>query len=363
MKLLLSLLAFLSLSALRAERPMWEPEKTWIFAVGVLKFDDSSLATWPDKGREDAVMIAVMQKRGVPPDHILFLKNEEATKENVVRKFAPFLRRPGPDDTLFFYYAGHGARDYSRPERTCTFLTYDAASSWTVTSIFNTVEKNFHGRQVIYTADCCHSGSLVVEAAQHKGAEAELASAHVSSTSTGNWTFTRCLVDMLEGNPLLDLNGDGQITFGEVAKHIVHEMAFAEGQYSSSGVSGGFSPDTLMAVANGKHTPRMGELVEGESEGKWWKAEVMAEKEGQVFVTWRGWDRKYDEWLPLKRTRPYAPKTRSAGDLVEAEWRGKWYPARVVKVDLGLHLVHYDGYPEGDDEWVTLERLRSRGRE
>jgi Caspase domain len=360
MKRLLVFLTFVSLSVLRAEHPVWRPEKTWVFAVGVLKFDNSTLATWPDEGREDAVMIAAMQKRGVPTDHILFLKNEQATKANIAQKFAPFLHRAAADDTLIFYYAGHGGRNYSDPARTCTFVTYDAASTWTVASVFDTVEKNFHGEQVIYAVDCCHSGSIVEQAALHKGREAELASAHVSSTSTGNWTFTRCLVDMLEGNPLLDLNGDGEITFGEAARFIVDEMAFTEGQHSSSGVRGGFSPDTVMAFAKGKHTPHMGQLIEGESQGKWWKAEVIGEKDGKYLVTWPGWGKKYDEWLPLNRTRPYQPKTFPVGAQVQTEWRGQWYPARVLKVELGLHLVHYDGFESTDDEWVALSRLKTK---
>ncbi len=81
MKLLALLLAFMACTTLSAEQPVWEPQHTWVFAVGVLRFDDSGLATWPDEGRMDAEMIRVLEKRGVPSDHILFMKNEEATKE------------------------------------------------------------------------------------------------------------------------------------------------------------------------------------------------------------------------------------------------------------------------------------------
>ena len=360
MRLLVLLATLGSLSELQAEHPVWEPAKTWVFAVGVLKFDKPSLTTWPDEGRMDSVMIEAVKKRGVPPGHVVFLKNEHATKENIARQLVPFLRRVGADDTLLFYYAGHGARNYAEPARTCTFVTYDTASIWTVASVFQTVERNFHGRQVMYMADCCHSGSIVDEAAHRKGREAGLASAHVSSTSTGNWTFTRCLVDMFEGSPMLDRNGDGEITFAEAARYIEGEMAFAEGQHSSSGTSGGFSSDTVMARTRAKHTPRMGELIEAESRGKWWKAEVLAEREGEVFVTWPGWNHSYDEWLPLKRTRVYRPHTFSSGASVDTEWRGQWFPARVVKTELGLHLVHYEGFPDSDDEWVSLARLRER---
>ena len=71
MKLLVPLFAFFSLT-LHAERPVWDPESTWVFAVGVLKFDNSNLATWPDEGRADADMIRALQKRGVPSRLVYF---------------------------------------------------------------------------------------------------------------------------------------------------------------------------------------------------------------------------------------------------------------------------------------------------
>jgi hypothetical protein len=30
----------------------------------------------------------------------------------------------------------------------------------------------------------------------------------------------------------------------------------------------------------------------------------------------------------------------------------------VIKVELGLHFMHYDGFPDTDDEWVGYDRLR-----
>ena len=344
----------------QAQHAAWQPAKTWVFAVGVLKFDDSSLVTWPDEGRADAEMIKVMQQRGVPADHILFLKNEQATKANVTQKFAPFLQRAEADDTLVFYYAGHGARNYSKPDRTCTFVTYDTTSTWTVSSVFDTVQQNFHGAQVIYFADCCHSGSLVAEAARRKERAGVLASAHVSSSSTGNWTFTTCLVEMFRGNPVLDVNGDGDITFTEAASYVEREMSFFEGQHAVHGVSGSFTPDLTLAAARGKHTLRMGDQVEGESHGKWWRAEILAERDGKYFVTWPGWPHSYDEWLPASLIRKFTPPTLPVGTPVMAEWRKQWFPGRVVKTELGLHLIHYDGFPDSDDEWMGMSRLKTK---
>lgn len=360
MKLLL-FAALACASRLDAEQSFWQPEKTWVFAVGVMHFDDPAAESWPDEGRADMEMIRALEKRGVPPNQILFIKNEQATHANIVRQFDPFLRRAGSEDTLIFYYAGHGSRDYSKADRPCAFQTFDSDAQWPVDSIFDSVERNFHGQQVIYTADCCHSGALAVGAAQRRTRAAVLTSTHVASTSTSNWMFTNCLAWMFEGSSLLDLDNNGQVTFAETAHHIRAEMAFIFGQYAEYGVSGGFPADTVMSKATGPHTvPEVGKFIEGEAEGLWWKAVVLAEREGSYLVTWPGWSKEYDEWLPMERTRPYRPKIFQVGHPVQAVWRKQWYDARVVKVELGLHLVHYDGFPDTDDEWVVSERLRKR---
>ncbi len=39
-----------------AERTAWKPEKTWVFAVGILRFEGAALHGWPEEGRMDVVM-------------------------------------------------------------------------------------------------------------------------------------------------------------------------------------------------------------------------------------------------------------------------------------------------------------------
>ena len=56
--------------------------------------------------------------------------------------------------------------------------------------------------------------------------------------------------------------------------------------------------------------------------------------------------------------RPYRPKLPEDGTAVEIEWSKTWYKGRVLRNELGLLLVHYDGYPASDDEWVQPSRVR-----
>ena len=64
---LLFVLSSVSLIAgAETDQPAWEPEKTWVFAVGVIQYDDPTRTSWPDEGRVDVKMIEAFRKRGVP---------------------------------------------------------------------------------------------------------------------------------------------------------------------------------------------------------------------------------------------------------------------------------------------------------
>jgi hypothetical protein len=46
----------------------------------------------------------------------------------------------------------------------------------------------------------------------------------------------------------------------------------------------------------------------------------------------------------------------------ETEWRGQWFPAKVLKRETvggkPRYLIHYLGYDSSWDEWVASERIR-----
>ncbi len=51
---------------------------------------------------------------------------------------------------------------------------------------------------------------------------------------------------------------------------------------------------------------------------------------------------------------------RSAGDHVEVEWNGSWWPAVLLERRGDGWLIHYEGYGDEWDEIVGHERLRDR---
>ena len=44
----------------------WDPAKTWAVLIGVLEWDDPSLASFPKEGRVDRVLERTLLARGVP---------------------------------------------------------------------------------------------------------------------------------------------------------------------------------------------------------------------------------------------------------------------------------------------------------
>ncbi|MFO1040794.1 MAG: hypothetical protein U0941_03360 [Planctomycetaceae bacterium] len=139
----------------------WQPERTSLFAVGVLEWQDP--AVWrgmanAQKNRRDAQLVQHFQTAGVPQDRIVYLQDRQATRQRIQRDLVAQLARSQPGELLIIYFTGHGFRD--RKSHEVHFANYDAvdgASAWSVRAIFDTVEESFQGSHVL----CCHSGGLV----------------------------------------------------------------------------------------------------------------------------------------------------------------------------------------------------------
>jgi len=357
--LILLLTAF---SRAAAQEASWEPQRTWVFAVGALKFDRKTTFSFPNKDRADVKLLDVWKKRGVPESQIVFIKNEEATKAGIEARLTPFAQQPKAADTLIFYYTGHGGRDMNSPTRAVSFSTYDTRSTWTVNSIVETIERHFRGKQVLYFADCCHSGALADRISRGRQRAAALCSAHVTSTSTGNWTFTETLVRVFGGDGISDADRNGSITFTEGSAFVCREMVAFEDQLTARGLAGGFpagfqlSPATTIPPAGA----RVGQVVEVKTQNKWWTARIIAEEGERVKVTYPGWGEDWDEWAAPNRVRPVQKEAIAKGTRVRVEWNGQWFDARIVEVVDGIHRVHYEGYPDSDDEFVSRGRIQTR---
>ncbi|MCE7874471.1 hypothetical protein DYH09_29450 [bacterium CPR1] len=108
--------------------------------------------------------------------------------------------------------------------------------------------------------------------------------------------------------------------------------------------------------------PGEGERVEAKDQGDWWPARVVRREGDRVLVRWQalGFDTAAsDEWKKPQQVRSLASGTvYPEGTRVEVKWKGKLYPAVVVKEEDGIHLVHYLDYGSEWDEWVPAWRIK-----
>jgi hypothetical protein len=101
--------------------------------------------------------VRLLKTRGIPEDQIVFLKDEQATKQNIEGKFNEFLRKSSSEEFLIFYFGSHGK--YDPVTGAFKFVTFDEKLpfEWA----FDSIERYFKGSQVLMFADCCYSGGIV----------------------------------------------------------------------------------------------------------------------------------------------------------------------------------------------------------
>ena len=305
----------------------WQPRRTWVFVVGVLEWQHKDMFdSFPKENRRDSQLVNFFRKQGVPEEQIVFLKDEQATLRRVRASFPQFLSRADTSDFLFFYYTGHGYK--SDDTKQTFFATYDAGDrvdGWAPDSIVKDIEQYFKGSRALLTADTCYSGSLALQA-QRLGTRvsyATLASSSSSQESTGSWTFTEMLLAGFGGKSFADINGDGEVSLSELADDIKEDMAFAEGQRSTFITSANFPAQMLIAPAEKKINPLISRRVAVRSEGDWYKARVIDARGAQYLVHYYGYSDWDDEWVSARQIRISQAPWYTAAAPVGAHWRSK----------------------------------------
>jgi hypothetical protein len=281
-------------------RQMLDPAKTWLFAVGILKFSDGRAnASFGLENRRDSQIVALFRHRGVPKSHIDFIKDEDGTITNIKSELKSFLDGTQKGDFLIHYYTGHGGVG--------SFETTNGGSynhEW----IANQIDERFKGEQVLLLGDCCDSGSLedIVKKAKGTIAYACISSSSRSESGHGNWTFSQAILDGLRGKSYVDLNRDGYITVDEIAKHVQREIGDYEDNHSIYAKTPNFNGQLIIATASPTNTTRP-EPVEVWYKGEWWKARLLERSGEQARIRWiqLGYDSPdQDEWVAADAIRP-----------------------------------------------------------
>jgi hypothetical protein len=378
MRLLLTVLALcLLLPQPALAAPTWQPAETHALIVGILEWQQKSLASFPKENRQDRALERALLANGVPAGNIVFLEDRQATLAAIRTAVDALAAKAGPGSTLLFYFAGHGLQGGGK-----TYLAnYDVdshrmpATGFGVAELGDRLTSRWRGERALLLADCCHSGALgdVVRRLGAAGKPAAcLTSATATNTSTGRWTFTESVVRALLGDGRVDRNADRSLTFAEVDGHVHDEMKYAEDQLTKAVQAGGFEADwQLRTVPTARVLPyaavkspwSIGMYADCLAEDKWWRAQILQVENGRCKVHYLGWEDKWDDWVPLSRLRAIGTSRFAAGQRVQVAWEGKWYPARIQQsAETFFHFVRYDGYGPEFDEWVTDKRLKATER-
>lgn len=339
---------------------VWNPQRTWVFMIGLLEWQDKkTFASFPQKNRRDEVLLDVWRTRGVPENQILYLQDKAATTARIQSEFEKFLSKTKTGDTVFVYYCGHGYK----VENVDTLLaSYDATNQtgWKVNAIPEAIDRFFKGDNAFIMLDNCYSGAMAeaVKKRNSKISYAVFASSHFNSFSTGNWTFTESLIAAFRGETFVDQNADGKTSLGELAQNSMGDMLFAEEQLAQFAFTGKLNGQFIVAEIKGDFAPRLGERIEAFDQGGWFKAIITEAKGNQFKVHFYGYEYDEDAWVTAKEIRQFTPTSYKVGTKVEAEWFKDWYPAKILEVRGGAHLVSYEGFGSESDEWIPSSRVR-----
>jgi len=219
------------------EKRDWKPKNTKVIVLGL------GLEDWdnPDDaiGHRDEVLHKFFKKCGVPAKNNIHIRNEKGDYDSMVAFLPDFLAESDEETLFIFYYAGHGdvVAD-SEQEYDLQFChPSEDAESLTLTDLIEAIEENFEGTNVLLMADCCCSGNIARFAAttESEYAYAGLTSSLASKSSTGNWTFTDCILEALQGINHIDADENGTISLQELADYVKVQMKEVENQKADFG--------------------------------------------------------------------------------------------------------------------------------
>lgn len=268
----------------KANAEIIKAKNTEVFFVGVLKWKSAELESFTDKNRIDLQLFNRLKALS-QDDSAVFLKDEEATLSTIKSKLNEQLSKTKSGDTFVFYYCGHGWVD-----RGAGYLAnYDAGDTneecLSIKDIVKAFDEKFKGDKVLFLADCCSSGAFVKALKNSKFKSAVLTSATQRESSTDNWTFSRSVLDTLEGHPSADENKDGQITLLELGKYISSEMKQFEKQKGTVWFSDSLNTSEAFAPVLILNEP-CPQTVKVRLDGEWKKAKMLGMENGKARIRW-----------------------------------------------------------------------------
>ena len=149
----------------------------WMLLIGIDKY--SKLSHLKNcVGDLETVRDILTEHYTFDRENVLQLFDEQATRENIIKKFEELARKAKPDDNVLIYYEGHGM--YNRNFKRGYWLPVDAGTESTSQYFPSTDLQAFLGairsRSILVISDACFSGTLFAGDAKHVPYESTLPS-------------------------------------------------------------------------------------------------------------------------------------------------------------------------------------------
>jgi uncharacterized caspase-like protein/peptidoglycan/xylan/chitin deacetylase (PgdA/CDA1 family) len=328
--------------------------ESWALVVGI-----DAYAKWPKLQHAvkdaEAVKETLISHFGFASDHILFFKDAEATRANLLGALNGTLAQAKRDDRIFVYFAGHGAtRKLSSGRDLGYLIPVDSDPSAFATDALpmtdlQTVAEGLTAKHVFFVMDACYSGLGLTRGASDAflrenskrlarqmltagGADQTVADDGPGGHSVFTWTLLQGL------NGRADLNGDGVITATELAA---------------------FVAPAVSAISH--QTPAFGSLPGSEGGEFVFEKPVETEFLSADTTQLQGKDLKLAQKLDQPATGPVVVKTLEGGETKLAAAKLTKLPPRQAAQranDLGLRYYREQRYTEAEAQFTEALKYK-----
>ncbi|MBC8048274.1 MAG: caspase family protein [Fimbriimonadaceae bacterium] len=402
------------------ENAFMNPENLKVLIVGGLEWEDPYLESFSKHHRKDAELEQTFLNLGVATENIISLYDEENTLESMYAAFDSIAVMSDAETHFIFYFSGHGfpGYNYINDHESIYFANYDINSWYPESTGFNIdyigdeFINKFKGNAVLFMADCCMSGGLIEQAQKfsNKGIKAAaVTSSAASNWSTGNWTFTQKVIDALNGDRYINLNGDREITYAEMISEINFSMRNNERQKYGASFFNWSTEEVIVKTNNKKNTLDTenfynGQYVFAKHKKNYYPVQITGEKNEMLQCRFYNYA-DYENWTVDTDSIkiPYYVEY-NIGDIVNIEsfkektatieatedgfykvvevggtgtlWltyerlsngteqpvtilneNGNWVPGKILATDADAYFITYDDRNFQWDEWVNADRV------
>lgn len=107
------------------------------------------------------------------------------------------------------------------------------------------------------------------------------------------------------------------------------------------------------------YTYKVGDIILVKKDNRWLAGRVLAVSTLQYKIHYEELESIYDEWVGPDRIKDLSYRE---GERVKVFWNGDWFEAKILRYKDGRYLVHFEGFPDSNDMWVTIDKIKKWGQ-